>query len=674
MRKTLVMSTVLLLLPAFCAAAGDGFGGVSARDAQGREFELVALSSEVDYSIGGLVAEARIRQRFTHHGDGWIDATYLLPLPEGAAVHDLQLHVGGRTVVGEIREKEQARSEFVEAAASGRRASLVETSRAQLFRTTVANVGPGETIEVDLRWWQPVAWHDGRFALTLPLTYTPRFEPAAANSDAPLGRANADDAHAVQAPTVRLNVALDAGIALARIDSPTHATKITGSGTQRHVEFADGAVPADRDFVLEWTPELGAAPTSSVLLERWNGHTYALAMLLPPAQLPNPLPRELILVIDTSGSMEGASLGQAKAALDLALQSLRPGDRFNVIQFNSVVEPLFDAPVAATPGDVRLAREWVAALRADGGTEMIPALRRALADPGRAGYVRQVVFATDGAVDDAGGLYASIEDGLGASRLFTIGIGSAPNAHFIERAATLGRGSSVVVRRLEEVGERMRELFARLDQPALRDLALEWPGTAESYPQRLPDLYAGEPLLVVARVDELRGELKIAGASADAPWSAALRLDRATPSAGIARLWAQRKSDDLQHRLERGADADTTRAAIVQLALEHHIVTPYTSLVAIERTPSAPADADVKAVRIANGAPEGSVGFAATATPATLEALLGLVLLALAGMLAFGHSRKTSPAAIAAFAGLTDSSRVCVGSHASRRRFGTEVA
>jgi Ca-activated chloride channel family protein len=635
MRNTLMMSTVLLLWPALCAAAGDGFGGVSARDAQGREVELVALSSEVDYAIGGLVAEARIRQRFTHHGDGWIDATYLLPLPEGAAVHDLELHVGGRTVVGEIREKEQARNEFVEAAASGRRASLVETSRAQLFRTTVANVGPGETIEVDLRWWQPVAWRDGRFSLTLPLTYTPRFEPGA---DAPQGRASADDAHAAQAPTVRLNVVLDAGVALARIDSPTHATKITGSGTQRHVEFADGAVPADRDFVLEWTPALGAAPTSSVLLERWNGRTYALAMLLPPAQLPNPLPRELILVIDTSGSMEGASLGQAKAALDLALQSLRPSDRFNVIQFSSVVEPLFDAPVAATAGDVRLAREWVAALRADGGTEMIPALRRALADPGRTGYVRQVVFATDGAVDDADGLYASIEEGLGASRLFTIGIGSAPNAHFIERAATLGRGSSVVVRRLEEVGERMRELFARLDQPALRDLALEWPGAAESYPQRLPDLYAGEPLLVVARVDDLRGELKIAGASADAPWSAALRLDRATPSAGIARLWALRKSDDLQHRLERGADADTTRAAIVQLALEHHIVTPYTSLVAIERTPSAPADADVKSVRIANGAPEGSVGFAATATPATLEALLGLALLALAATLAFGTS------------------------------------
>ncbi|MBO9664402.1 marine proteobacterial sortase target protein [Dokdonella sp.] len=623
------------LLAAFVAGSAfaqeSGFGAVSARDAHGAEFDLAALDSEIDYAIGGLVAEARIRQRFVNRSDGWIDATYLLPLPEGAAVHDMELRVGGRTIVGEIREKEQARAEFVEAAASGRRASLVETSRAQLFRTAVANIGPGEAIEVELRWWQPIAYRDGRFSLALPLTYTPRFEPGAPNADAGAGHASTDDVHAVAAPTVRVNVALDAGVALAGIDSPTHALKTSGSGSRRQIEFADGAVPADRDFVLEWTPLLGAMPTSSVLVEPWNGEAYAMAMLLPPTQLPNPLPRELILVIDTSGSMEGGSIEQAKAALDLALQSLRPSDRFNVIQFNSVVEPLFDAAVAATPGDVRLAREWVARLQATGGTEMGLALQRALAAQAHPGYVRQVVFATDGAVDDANGLYDALERGLGDSRLFAVGIGSAPNAHFIERAARLGRGSSVVVRRLEEVGERMRELFAKLDRPALRDLALAWPAAAESYPQQLPDLYAGEPLLVVARLGAAHGELKASGASVDAPWSASLSLDRATPASGIARLWAQRKADELQRRLERGEDVEAMRAAIVQLALEHHIVTPYTSLIAVERTPSAPADAEVKSVRIANGMPEGSLGFAATATPAPLEILSGLVLLALAG-------------------------------------------
>lgn len=624
------------------AAAENGFGSIQAQGANGESHAMAALESDVDYRIGGLVAEARIHQRFVNRSDTFIDATYLLPLPEGAAVHDMELHVGGRTIVGEIREKEQARTEFVEAAASGRRASLVETSRAQLFRTAVANIGPGETIEVELRWWQPIAWRDDRFTLMLPLTYTPRFEPGASDGEsAKQGQASNDDVHAANAPRVRVNIALDAGVPLLRVDSPTHVLSVTGTGSQRHVEFADGAVPADRDFVLEWTPRLGAAPASSVLVEHWNGHVYALAMLLPPAQLPNPLPRELILVIDTSGSMQGASMQQAKAALDLALQSLRPADRFNVIQFNSVVEPLFDTAVAATPDNAHLAREWVASLRADGGTEMGHALERALAGSTPPGYVRQVVFATDGAVDDASSLYATIERGLGASRLFTIGIGSAPNAHFIERAATQGRGSSVVVRRLDDVGARMRELFAKLDSPALRDLSLDWPGEAESYPARLPDLYRGEPLLAVARLDDMRGTLKASGSSSDAPWHAALALDRAKPASGIARLWAQRKADELQRQLDLGADRDATRAAILQLALEHHLVTPYTSLVAVERAPSVPTDVDPASVRIANGLPEGSVDFAATATPATLEALLGLLLFACAAAVAF--AARTAP-------------------------------
>lgn len=625
--QAIVMSLLVAAFAPGAPAHGQGFGAIEAREADGTSRELVALDSTVEYAIGGLVAEARIRQRFVNQGSGWVDATYLLPLPEGAAVHDMELRVGGRTIVGEIREKEQARSAFVEAAASGRRASLVETSRANLFRTAVANIGPGETVEVDLRWWQPIAYREDRFTLSLPLTYTPRFHSGDGER---AGQADRDDVHSAQAPTVRVDVALDAGFELARIDSPTHALDVTGTGAKRRVRFAGDAVPADRDFVLQWTPRSTTAPLSSVLVERWNGQAYALAMLLPPAQLPDPLPRELILVIDTSGSMEGGSLHQAKAALDLALQSLRPGDRFNVIQFNSIVETLFDDAVDATPGDVRLAREWVSRLQANGGTEMVPALRRALAGSASPQHVRQVVFATDGAVEDANDLYATIEQSLGDSRLFTIGIGSAPNARFIERAATQGRGSSIVVRRLDEVGERMRELFGKLDRPALRNLVLGWPGRAEAYPERVPDLYAGEPLLVVARLDEPRGDLRADGHASGSPWSATLPLGRAAPANGIARLWAQRKTDDLQRRLERGEDVDANRAAIVQLALEHHIVTPYTSLVAIERTPSAPVDADVASVRIANGTPGGSLGFASTATPATLHLLLGLLLIALA--------------------------------------------
>lgn len=649
--RTLFAVLILLLGFAAAARAETGFGTIKATATDGQPFELVALASDVHYTIGGLVAEASIRQRFSNSSSEWIEAQYLLPLPEGAAVHDMTLRIGERVIVGEIREKEQARSEYVEAAASGKRAALVESDRANLFRTAVANIAPGETIEVEVRWWQQIAYRDDRFVLNLPLTYTPRYvatasaeegeEKIATNPGRPA--TTHDDLHSAVAPRVAVSIDLDAGLPLRRIESPSHALKVTRSGTRHVIALADGSVSADRDFVLEWAPVLGAAPASAVLTETVDGETYAMVMLLPDSQLANPLPRELILVIDTSGSMEGESIKQARTALDLALASLRPGDRFNVIQFNSVTEALFPDAVAATPADVALAREWVAGLRASGGTEMLDALRTALRGTPPAGHVRQVVFATDGAVDDAAGLYRLIDHDLGQSRLFPIGIGSAPNAQFIERAATSGRGSSVVIRGAGEVGERMRELFAKLDRPALRDLALSWPGVADSYPQRLPDLYAGEPLLVVARLSNLHGTLEARAASTATTWSKSLPLHRAASMPGIARLWAQRKIESLEQSIDRGAKPEDVRGQVLQLAIDHHLVSAYTSLIAVEQMPARDSAEDLLSRRIANGLPAGTLAYAATATSAPLLKWVGLLLLFMAALFAWAAQRRATP-------------------------------
>lgn len=624
---------VLVLLLGFAASARGaptGFGAMEASAADGAVFELAALTSEVDVEVSGLVAEARVRQRFSNTSAQWIEVQYLLPLPNGAAVHAMTVRIGERLIVADIEEREQARTRYVEAAAGGRRAALVENDSGNLFRTAVANIAPGDSIEVDVHWWQTIDWRDDRFALTLPLTYTPRYRSA----DAEGAPTTSLQAHSVVAPRVTIRVDVDAGLAINRFDSPTHAIAIARHGRRHAVTLAGGDAPADRDFVLEWAPILGQAPAAALLTEQRNGETFALVMLLPRAVLDQPLPRELILVIDTSGSMQGESLQQARSALDLALAALGPEDRFNVIQFNSSTEALFDAPVEARAEDVRLAREWVAGLRADGGTEMVPALRRAFAGEPAPGYLRQVVFATDGAIDDARALYAEIDSGLGASRLFPIGIGSAPNASFIERAATLGRGRSIVIRSALEIEQRMRELFDALDRPALRDLSLQWPDVAETYPQRLPDIYAGEPLMVVARLPHAAGALVARGAMASAPWSTSLALDRGASAPGIARLWAQRKIDGLQQSLDRGGDPAAVREAVLTLALEHRLVTPYTSLVATEKTPARAADDDLVSQRIANGLPSGSLAFAATATTAARSALLGLVLLVLAAVLA----------------------------------------
>ena len=649
-----LFAATLLGIAAFAQTASADSGALRIVGADGSRTEVASLDTTVDLAIHGLVAEVRVKQRFRNDGVLWQQGQYLLPLPEGAAVHAMTLRIGERVIVGEIREKEQARSEFAQAVASGRKASLVEAQSANLFRTAIANVAPGETVDVEIGYWQQVDFRDGEFSLVFPLTYTPRYGGTPAEPVAPAGAADeatieervaampdapaaetpvaAVAAARVGSPTVVITASLDAGVPLARVESSTHTLAIHETKQRYAIRLADEVVAADRDFVLRWTPKASAVPTAALLRERAGDDQYALLMLLPPSQPTAALPRELILVIDTSGSMEGKSIVQARAALDLALQRLTPRDRFNVIQFNSVTSALFEHAVEATPSDVALAREWVAGLRATGGTEMLPALQLALRDAAPAGYLRQIVFATDGAVEQADALYTTMETQLGASRLFPVGIGSAPNAQFLRKAGELGRGSSVVIRDLDAVADAMQTLFAKLDRPALRDLQLDLPAQAEIYPQQLPDLYHGEPLLVIAKLpaNAAGGRARIEGRLADSVWTQPLSFDLQGDAQGLGRLWAQRKIEAIEDALRRGGDEASLRGDLVAVALKHHLVSRFTSLVAVDRTPQRPVGEALQNVTVDNAVPDGSVAFAQTATSSRLWLALGLIALLLA--------------------------------------------
>ena len=589
---------------------------------EGQRIAAASLALDVGVEIHGLVAEARVTQSFRNEGAAFLSGEYLLPLPEGATVHTLRVRIGQRLIEGEVREKEQARAEFDAAAAAGQRTGLVEQQRANLFRTAVANVAPGETVEVEVGYWQKVAYRDGTFELVFPLTFVAPYSQGLAAGARPVSAPPVAATQAGAPPTVKLAIALEPGLPLRSVESATHAVAIARKGTRYDVTLATSTVPPDRDFVLRWRPEPGREPAAAVFVERGAGADYVLAMLVPPEQRIETLPRELILVIDTSGSMLGPSMEQAKAALDAGLARLKPGDRFNVIQFNSYTSALFEAPVQASAQRVAEARAWVAQLQADGGTEMLPALDAALQGAAASGHVRQVVFATDGAVTDEDGLYTLIEDALGDTRLFPVGIGDAPNARFLSQAARMGRGASVVIRDLGEVATRMEELFAKLDRPALRDVALAWPGIADAYPPVLPDLYQGEPLLVVAKLDRASGKLDASGIASGGGWSKSLALP-ARNDRGIARLWARGKIEALEDELRRGAEEALIRPQVVEVALAHHLVTRYTSLVAIDRTPVRPANAPVDGIAFANGGSGDLLAFAQGATPAPLLAWLG---------------------------------------------------
>jgi Ca-activated chloride channel homolog len=339
----------------------------------------------------------------------------------------------------------------------------------------------------------------------------------------------------------------------------------------------------------------------------------------------------MILVIDHSGSMHGAAMQQAIAALDNALQRLRPGERFNVVRFNHLSEALYGAPVPATASTIAEARRYVAALTASGGTEMQPALSLAFAGAPPPGFVRQVVLATDAAIGNEQALFAQIERERGAARLFPVGIGSAPNGHFIRKSAQLGRGSPTTIRAINEVAERMDTLFARLDRPLLQDLDLQWPAAIDVYPARLPDLYAGEPLQVLARMPVLQGELALSGRSRERPWHSRLRLDAhvLTPAAGVGRLWARARIDMLEDAAREGADPAEIRRAIIDTALAHGITSRHTSLVAVEKTPARPAQQPLAATVIANAVPADTLALAQGSTPARSRLGIAVALLLL---------------------------------------------
>jgi Ca-activated chloride channel family protein len=445
---------------------------------------------------------------------------------------------------------------------------------------------------------------------------------------------------------VTLRVDLDPGFPLAGLASPYHAIHTTAlSGNRHEIVLQQGSVPADRDFELVWEPAAGATPAAVLLTEPRGEEVFALLMVLPPAGTVltgERLPRETIFVIDHSGSMGGASIVQARAALRLALARLGPADRFNVIRFNHRTDALFAEARAATPPNLALAARYVDALQATGGTEMLPALERALDGGEHPGWLRQVIFLTDGAVGNEARLFEVIRERLGDSRLFTIGIGSAPNSHFMREAARAGRGTFTYIGSPSEVQQKMTELFRKLESPALADLALELPGAGdpEIVPALLPDLYLGEPVVVALRTKMLPARAVLRGRLGSTDWQTEVPLHDAAPAAGLAGHWARAKIAELMDRRRTGLAEADVRHAVLDVALRHHLVSAYTSLVAVDVTPARPADRPLTSHAMATNLPAGweydaVFGAGQGATPGPVHLLLGVAALAGAALLRF---------------------------------------
>lgn len=660
----LAMAMLLFVHPLYAEANSetvtgdtDGTGAFHFVDDAGHwQTPATLLTTDYQVTVSGLIADTRLVQRFANTSQQWREGVYVFPLPENASVYGLTMTAGERVIVGEIHTREEATQRYESARREGRQAAKVEQQRPNLFTTRLANIPPGETVSVELHYQQSVRYQSGEFELRLPTTLTPRYMPGQVLPDQPTswqgGWATATsevpDAGQISPFTVRegdvaagshrarVQLTLNAGLPIATVTSPSHTLNAVWVDDEVTVTPQEGDILMDRDLIVRWTPQRGQAPSAALFHQNWQGDDYLLAMVVPGQNSQALLPRELIFVIDTSGSMAGASIRQARASLLRGLDTLGPDDRFNVIQFNSQTEQLFMSARPADPANLARARHYVDELTADGGTEMAPALAVALRQDhgeGGSGYVRQVVFITDGAVGNEQGLFSQISRQLGESRLFTVAIGSAPNMHFMREAARFGRGTYTAINDLGEVSGPLDELFGKMEAPVMTAIQTRWPegfSASEALPQRPGDLFLGEPLVQVVRGQLKDGELVARGRLPDgSEWQQQLDLANAAPAQGLHRFWARGRIDSLMDQSLSGQVSEQVRDEITGLGLAHQLVTRYTSFVAVDRTPVRPRDMNLETDSLPTLAPAGSeasmLRYPQTATWSPLLVAVGLL-------------------------------------------------
>ncbi len=579
----------------------------------GRYVEAPRIATDFDITVTGPIGRTRVTQRFQNPTDGWVEGIYVFPLPDNSAVDTLKMVVGNHVIVGDIKERAEAKKIYEEAKANGQKAALLEQERPNLFTNSVANIGPGESIVIQIEYQEAIRQSGGEYALRVPLVMAPRYNPEpdiilSSSTEPETISDPVPDRSRIEPPVldprvsspanpVAITVHLNPGFALGEIVSPHHQINSTVVSEYRQtITLGDGVVPADRDFELTWRAKPQDEPAIGLFHETIGKDNYVLTIVSPPTPAKSEirLSREVIFVIDNSGSMGGPSMDQAKSSLQYALSRLDPADRFNVIRFDDTMETMFPAAVSANRVNIEEARSFAGSLEASGGTEMVAPLRAALADSDAQSkdYLRQVIFLTDGAIGNEQEMFDILGLKRGRSRVFMVGIGSAPNSFLMTRMAELGRGTFTHIGDAQQVEARMRELFGKLESPAATDLKAVLDGAkGEMTPDSLPDLYQGEPIVMMTKLDDLKGALTFSGKLASKSWTVTVPLSGASNGSGIAKLWARRKieSAEVAMSLNEITPEEADRR-VLALALDHHLVSRRTSLIAVDTDPSRPRD------------------------------------------------------------------------------------
>jgi Ca-activated chloride channel family protein len=605
-----------------------------------RPLDFILEETRVEAEISGVLARVRLLQVFRNPYPERLEALYVFPLPEDAAVDGYSFQIGETVVRGVVKEREAARREYEEARDRGRKAALLEEERQNVFSQSVANIPPGGRIHVRLQYAHPVKIDGASYLFRFPMVVAPRYIPGQALARPGVGRGWAQDTDQVPdasrltppvlPPGLRsgndvfIEVKIDAAMPIQKVTPVTHELDITQpSPTAAFVQLRNASTIADKDFVLEYTLA-GDEPVLASLTHRRAGSTEGyLALVLQPKRgitTSELAPREVILLLDTSGSMAGSSISQLRIFAQHILERLNPQDAFRIIAFDSGVHPFRKRPLEATPENIASGQEFVRRLGAGGGTEMLPALRHALTSGGgEEGRPRHLLLLTDALVGNDDAILAYLKrPELASVRVFPVAIGAAPNHYLMERAAEIGRGIALHVTNQDNALEMARRLSDKISTPYLTDLEMDWGGAKvrDITPSPLPDLYAGEPLVVLARYEAAgAARLTLTGNLAGTKVTTALDLDLPDEEPehdALAPLWARRRIGQIWNR-DLGSETAKGREEITRLGLEHQLVSRYTSFIAVEETLEAEVLGRLRSEQVPVLLPEGMTRQAAPA-------------------------------------------------------------
>jgi Ca-activated chloride channel homolog len=592
------------------SAAHANAGALTSLDASGKPSgECPLKHTAVQAEISGFLARTTVTQEFHNPFGHKIEAVYTFPLPENAAVDDMTMHVGTRVVKGKIKPREEARAIYEAARASGRVASLLDQERPNIFTQSVANIMPGEKVTIVISYVETLKFEDGFYEFVFPMVVGPRYIPGTPTGSQGGGWApdtdRVPDASRITPPVAKpgtraghdisVEVRLDAGVSIDNVGCATHEVVVNRtSASAAVVKLKDQATIPNKDFILRYDVA-GRKIQDAVLVHRAERGGFFTLILQPPERVTatEVIPKELVFVLDTSGSMSGFPIEKAKETMQLALNGLYPRDTFNLITFSGDTHILFPKPVPATAENLGQAREFLASRHGGGGTEMMTAIRAALDPSDVQGHIRVVCFMTDGYVGNDMEIIAEVRRHPNA-RVFSFGIGGSVNRFLLDKMAAEGRGEVEYVGLKEDGAAAARRFHERVRNPLLTDIAIDWGGlpVEDVYPKRIPDLFGAKPVIVSGRYTSPgRGLVRLHGrmAGREIVREIAVNLPGSQPAHDVlATLWARNKIDDLMSQdyasVQRGSANANLKDDITRLGIEYRLMTQFTSFVAVEET------------------------------------------------------------------------------------------